>query len=362
MAGCDDRSMAAAASEIRRIGQLDGVRTLAIGAVFVHHAFGVKLLWAGVDLFFVLSGFLITGILLGAKGKTLGGYFGHFYERRARRILPPYVLMLVLTTFVVGVSWMKYAYLYLFLMNFFVAFQLLHPKPFDVLWSLAVEEQFYLVWPFVIFFLSETVIAWTAGGLVLLAPLLRWYCTPFFREHWVIYTLTPFRMDLLAAGALLAVMWRRNRPAIERYGVYGPLLTLASGLGLVLLGRVQGFSTFANNAGANVWIYELCLLASVGVVAWALSGRYVGVLRWGPMMYVGRISYSVYLMHTLVLYLLEDRVPGKLASGLLAAVLTLGYAALSWKYFEQPILSWKPKIRGRAEAERDEKAVTAPQG
>jgi peptidoglycan/LPS O-acetylase OafA/YrhL len=352
--------LAEAATQSKRIGQLDGVRTLAIGAVFLHHAFGVKMLWAGVDLFFVLSGFLITGILLGNKGKTLGGYFGRFYERRARRILPPYGVLLALTSLVLGLGWMRHWYLYLFLMNFLVALQLPQPKPFEVLWSLAVEEQFYLVWPFVIFFLSETAIAWTAGALVLLAPLLRWYFTPFFWSHWEIYTLTPFRMDLLAAGALLAILWRRKRSAIERYGVYGPPAAAGAGLGLVLLGRLPGFSTFANNAGANVWIYELCLIASVGIVAWALSGRYVGILRWGPMMYVGRISYAIYLIHTLVLLVVDRYVASRVVAGLVSAAVSVGYAAISWRYFEEPLLFWKPRSRVRAEAKAEEQAITTP--
>ena len=75
---------------MKRISQLDGVRGLAILAVFLHHALKIKLLWMGVDLFFILSGFLITGILLSAKGQKLGSYFAHFYSRRARRILAPY--------------------------------------------------------------------------------------------------------------------------------------------------------------------------------------------------------------------------------------------------------------------------------
>jgi peptidoglycan/LPS O-acetylase OafA/YrhL len=369
---CDDRGcrlprgrsvdgrgdLAKTVGESKRIGQLDGVRTLAIGAVFLHHAFGVKLLWAGVDLFFVLSGFLITGILIGAKGKKLGSYFGHFYERRARRILPPYLMLLVANSLLFGIAWMHRWYLYVFLMNFIVALQVPDPKAFDVLWSLAVEEQFYLIWPRVVFFLSETAIAWTAGGLVLLAPVLRWYFTPFFFTHWPVYTLTPFRMDLLAAGALLAILWRHKRGWIERYGGYGPLFTLGSGVGLVLLGRLPNFSTFANSSEANVWIYELCLIASVGIIVWALSGRYVGVLRWGPMMYLGRISYAIYLIHLLVLMLVGKYVGSGVGPGMLAAGISVGYAAVSWRYFEAPILFWKPRTRVRAEAEADERAIT----
>jgi peptidoglycan/LPS O-acetylase OafA/YrhL len=350
--------LAKATGESKRIEQLDGVRTLAIGAVFLHHAYGVKLLWAGVDLFFVLSGFLITGILIGAKGKTLGRYFGHFYERRARRILPPYLMLMALGSVMMGIGWVRHWYLYVFLMNFIVALQIPQPKPLDVLWSLAVEEQFYLVWPFVVFLLNETAIAWTAGGLVLLAPLLRWGCTPLFGSHWPIYTLTPFRMDLLAAGALLAILWRRKRSLIERYGVYGPLFTLGAGVALVLLGRLPDFSTFANRAAANVWIYELCLVASVGVIVWALSGRYVGILRWGPIRYLGRISYAIYLIHTVALALMEHFLGSRVYVGAIAAVISVGYAAVSWKFLEQPILFWKPRTRVRAEAEADERAIT----
>lgn len=75
---------------MQRIRQLDGIRAIAILAVFVHHSLHVKLMWMGVDLFFVLSGFLITGVLLDAKHHSLGNFFAHFYSRRARRILAPY--------------------------------------------------------------------------------------------------------------------------------------------------------------------------------------------------------------------------------------------------------------------------------
>ncbi len=343
-----------------RIDQLDGVRALAIGAVFLHHAFGVKMLWAGVDLFFVLSGFLITGVLLGSKDKSLRGYFGHFYQRRARRILPPYAILLLVTSLLLGIAWMSRWYFYLFLMNVLVAWQLPEPKPLEVLWSLAVEEQFYLVWPFVIFFLSETAIAWTAGTLVVLAPLLRWYFTPFFWSHWAVYALMPFRMDLLAAGALLALLWRRNKPWIERYGAFGLALLAASSVGLLALGRIPGFSTFANNAGANVWIYELCLFASVGVILWALSGRLVQVLRWPPMTYLGRISYTVYLVHTLVLFTVRKHLVNPWESAVVSLALTILYAAFSWHFLEQPILFWKPRNAVPQQAERDEEAVTIP--
>jgi len=143
---------------VKRIEQLDGVRTVAIAAVFIHHTLKIKLLWMGVDLFFILSGFLITGILLHNKSQKLGQYFGHFYKRRARRILPPYALLLVVTSVVFGLAWIRHWHYYFLFMNFLLAFHIPHPQSLDILWSLAVEEQFYLFWPFAVYFLSEQAI------------------------------------------------------------------------------------------------------------------------------------------------------------------------------------------------------------
>jgi peptidoglycan/LPS O-acetylase OafA/YrhL len=105
------------ALKMQRIRQLDGVRGLAILAVFLNHAFSARLLWMGVDLFFVLSGFLITGVLLNAKQYSLGGYFARFYARRARRILPPYFLTISLVSVIIGFAWARHWYLYILLTN-----------------------------------------------------------------------------------------------------------------------------------------------------------------------------------------------------------------------------------------------------
>ncbi|MFL6351039.1 MAG: acyltransferase family protein, partial [Bryobacteraceae bacterium] len=190
-------------SDTHRILELDGLRAFAILSVFLYHVWSPPLSWMGVDIFFVLSGFLITGILLGRKSKP--GYFTAFYGRRARRILAPYYLMLVLSSVLFGTAWIKQWPWYLFFAsNVPNALHMVPHRSLDVLWSLAVEEQFYLLWPVAILFLSETALVWTATALIVLAPVLRGIATPFISTSAPIYHLMPFRMDLLASGALIA--------------------------------------------------------------------------------------------------------------------------------------------------------------
>lgn len=325
-----------------RISQLDGVRALAISAVFVHHAFGVKLLWVGVDIFFILSGYLITGILLKVRTKPLSTYFAQFYKRRVRRILPPYLVFLLISILFVGTAWLHQAYFYLVFMNFMKPFEVYHPESMGALWSLAVEEQFYIFWPFAVYFLSEKALVRLAGILVVLVPMARGLCTPLFSSQWAIYMLTPFRMDLLLMGGLLAIAWRHHRAKIERYGQYGLLLVLVA-LGSLIVMAKLGYSTSSNRALSNVWIYEFCLIGSTGVMLWALSGKWVRVLQLPPVTYLGRISYTFYLIHMTMLILCHRWFSNPLVCGLLAALLSLAYSALSWRFMEQPILGSKPQ-------------------
>jgi len=323
----------------RRIDQLDGVRALAVSAVVIHHVFHVRLLWMGVDLFFILSGFLITGVLLERRGYSLKEYLGYFYRRRARRILPPYILLLLATTVFFGVVWARHWYCYFFFMNFVPALGLSQPHSLSVLWSLGVEEQFYFAWPFAVFFLGERALAWFAAGLVLAAPLLRWFCTPLFSNHWAIYVLTPFRMDLLAAGALLAILWRRRPELIKQHGQYGPVFSLLA-LGLLwILARDPRFTTSSNTPESNLLIYEMTLVIAAGVMLWALSGKGTGILTLAPARYLGRISYTVYLIHLTVYAVASSYLHGRIEVLSATFAVTLLYAGVSWHVLESPILA-----------------------
>lgn len=329
----------------KRIDQLDGIRAVAIAAVFIHHTLGAKLLWMGVDLFFILSGFLITGVLINVKTKGLKHYFGHFYSRRARRILPPFLALLVVTSVLFGIAWMRQWYFYILLMNFLLAFQMPHPHSLDILWSLAVEEQFYLVWPFVVYFCSERAIAWVAGAIVLATPMLRWFCTPLFAYHWPIYELTPFRMDLLAIGALMTIVWRKRRSLLERFGHYGLILSALALAVLYALSKDPGFTLTSNTRASNTWIYELTLLTCAGAMLWALSGKGIGILMLSPVRYIGRISYTIYLIHLTVFLLVSRYLHEKLAVAGVTLVITLLYAMISWRFLEEPLLSRKPRSK-----------------
>ena len=347
-----------------RIPQLDGLRAVAILAVMAHHLFHIPLLWGGVDLFFVLSGFLITGLLLNSKDASFPTYLARFYARRARRILPAYAAVLLLTAVLFGADFLRWWPYYLGAMNFLKPLQLPMPQTLQPLWSLAVEEQFYLLWPLALFLLPRRALPWLAGALILIAPFLRYVCTPFFSLHWAIYMLLPFRMDSLATGALLALLWpqltdklcpapdskpgnchpERSSSASPTGAVEGPavrfryrlLSTCLATMTLSLLSlywlNLHGDTTTSNRPLANFAVYECILLLATALFLLALLGFGRIVLASAPMVALGRISYSMYLVHLTAFDLLA---PGH---WLLALVATVAYATISWFALESPIL------------------------
>jgi peptidoglycan/LPS O-acetylase OafA/YrhL len=319
-------------ADAKRIVELDGLRAVAALMVFGSHAFHSQLLWSGVDLFFVLSGFLITGVLLDLRRRhAWRGYIAFFYARRSRRILPPYLLFLAVTSVLFGVGWARRWYLYLFLMNA-PTFLSSAPYAHGILWSLAVEEQFYLIWPIIVYVLDEAVLAWLSAGLIIAAPLLRWITTAFVPHHWPIYTGTPFRMDLLAAGALIALAWRHHRAVVVRLGHYAFWFAAAVAISLCLLSLHPWFQPGADTVLVNVWLYEMIVLGYASALLWALSGRWVGFLRTAPMVYLGQISYSVYLIQLAAIAVMRRFIGHNKMAALAALAVTLCYAAVSWKW------------------------------
>jgi len=331
--------MSAVKSGHSRITQLDGLRACAILAVFLSHAFKIRMLWIGVDLFFVLSGFLITGILVDLKHKDLKGYFAHFYERRARRILPPYVMLLVVVSLVFGTAWMAHWYMYLGLTNYVVLFPGPPFMPFNPLWSLGVEEQFYLVWPFLVYFLSEKKLPYVLCGLLVLAPILRVLAIPYDHVHQIVYMGTPFRMDCMAMGSLLTFVWRSKGEVIRKYGYLGLIPVVLTPIVMMRLSRLGGFSTMDGTWKSNIFTYEIALSAATGAFLWALGGKYVGILKTRVFQFLGRISYTFYLIHLSTLLFFGRYFTNLYVVAVLGLATTIAYATLSFYFFEKPMLA-----------------------
>lgn len=334
-----ETSGAATISTRNRIPELDGLRAVAIAAVFLHHALRVPLLWAGVDVFFVLSGFLITGILLDAKehGKN---YFRHFYARRARRILPAYWAALLVLSLLFGWAWLHRWYWFVFFATNLG--ETIQRSDFSLqpLWSLAVEEQFYLVWPGMVLLASQRKLRWIAAAGVVAAPLLRYFFTPWFPNHFAVYFLTPFRADLLCAGALLVVLWREHRAMFTRIARFwwAPVwLALAI---LFWLNRYPQWHTQSNTPQANAGILFLTLIISCALLAAALRGRgwLCALLRLPAVRYIGVISYSMYLVHTGAIELSRRWFGESWQMVIVAAALTIAYASVAWFGWERRIL------------------------
>ena len=333
--------------------------------------------WAGVDLFFVLSGFLITGILLESKGAP--NYFRSFYARRVLRIFPLYYA--ALTLFVVVLphfgSLRAHAlapsdgsplWYWAYLCNYSIAWRHSFPHgPLSVTWSLAIEEQFYLIWPALVLLLSRRQLitaCFTVGVLSLLARAdLVWR-----HADWISpYVLTPCRMDSLAAGALIAAAARGpgGLRSILPYARWGGIVSVLLMVGLfVWVGAEWQF-----RGPGQIFGYTLlaALFASMLPIAIALPAGNIAerFLSSRLMRLFGRYSYAMYLFHQPVRTLLRERVlsperwprlfgsllPSQLVFYVIALVLTTAVAAVSWACFERHFLNLKrffPVRRPRA--------------
>ncbi len=365
--------------QIGRIPDLDGLRGIAILLVCLFHfnlvattpgLFGrvvdasFQHLWFGVDLFFVLSGFLITKILLEAKGSA--SYFSAFYMRRVLRIFPLYYLTLLVYLFVSIVRQLHTGKPqdYLTQLAFWVYLQnwaLIWHRAIGVIghfWSLAVEEQFYLVWPLVIYWLSRRGLKRLCFALIGIAFLVK-LAILFFQFPspdlcvYASYTLTPARLDTLAIGglaALLATSGRENyRPGLLL------VLCLIPAAILFFVEFTQGQNKFRFKA---VEYSMLAPLFGFFVARSAFRSGKRGLterfLRSRPLQAAGKFSYAMYVVHW-PLHLFMSvwaaeiivrqppglQTPAKIAYILLAILLTYALGWISWHLIEKRVLSLK---------------------
>jgi peptidoglycan/LPS O-acetylase OafA/YrhL len=329
---------------------LDGLRGLAILLVLAHafdiiqtrggpgHQLGVwlDLGWIGVQLFFVLSGFLITGILLDSRDAP--HYFRKFWIRRVLRIFPLYygVLAVSLTTNI---------YLWTYTTNYAT------PDPvFPHFWSLAVEEQFYLVWPIVVWFVGRRGVIALGALLVPLAIISRVYV----RSHWghdAAYMFTPCRMDALAIGASAAALVRGDRLRREiarthatRLGAYGAALVLAG----AALGHALRTGETMQTGGYSLIALGFAVLL---VAVLPMDGRPARIFAFAPLRRIGTYSYGMYVFHApLHVYVglpLLARIAPQYGSAvglvyaLAASLATFAAAALSYHLYERWFLQLK---------------------
>lgn len=375
-----------------RIPELDGIRGIAILLVLLWH-YGMNLLdvgkgsvayslvrpvglaWSGVDLFFVLSGFLLGGILM--DNRESQGYFRVFYARRICRIFPLYFLWLALFLALEAavpkpaaggaLSWLlkdplppwSYA---TYTQNLAMASQArFGPNWMGITWSLAIEEQFYLVLPFLVRFLSPRRLPYVLLGLVAAAPVARGVLVHIKAPGMAPYVLMPCRTDALLLGVLAA--WAvRSGPVLDllqrhRRAIYGGFIAL----GLLI---VAIFSHHSSPVSSRMRISGYSLLAAFYalLLLLAVSDRGGGIARIARSRWLrglGVLAYGVYMIHQAVSGLahglFRNRPPAIRSAGDIPVVLaalaaTLGIAWLSWNLFEKRFVALGHSLRYRRRA------------
>ena len=327
----------------RHVPQLDGVRALAIALVLLTHLWGyapghwfnlfAAFGWVGVDLFFVLSGFLITGILRDTRDDP--HHFRNFYARRSLRIFPLYFLLLTLVLVILPLvkempeALMKDRWLYwLYLGNVALTdgWQLFL---LDITWSLSLEEQFYLLWPALIYRLSNRHVLALCIAVILTMPLVRvilWEPLGWAWLHMV------FRADSFAVGALIAVGMREG--LAMRHLKWLALLWVPV-LYLVASDDFGRASMLVGTMG-----YSMTALACGGLL---LIARDSQVFALAPLRHVGKVSYGVYIYHPLCLVgaslVLGDMSRWVQLIGV--TTLTIAVATVSYYGYEMPLLKLK---------------------
>ena len=361
---------------------LDGLRGLAILMVMLFHqtvmlpatatdrayASFARKLGSGVDLFFVLSGFLITGILFDAKGA--GGYFRNFYARRALRIFPLYYGVLVVALVILpqfphpklakwsGTGGSEQFWYWSYLSNWRIGWVGYHHGILDGSWTLAIEEQFYMVWPLVVAALGRRSLAKVCIGLIVAAFVERVALIAAGGPAMGVHTFTTSRMDTLAVGALIAMLARGP-------GGLGALMAPARWVGaaaaaLVALPWLTGWmpaglaGAVVHSAGysATAAAYGALLILAVGAPP---GSRLARSLTWRPLLVLGTFSYALYLFHYPILGAIRDLaygparfprvlgspLPGQLLFYAVATPPAVALAWLSWHLYEQPFLRLK---------------------
>jgi peptidoglycan/LPS O-acetylase OafA/YrhL len=367
---------------------LDGLRAIAFLMIFGFHTDYLPFGWVGVQMFFVFSGYLITGILLRMKAKLPAReYFQKFYTRRFFRIFPLYYfylfLIVGLATWSISISYkpkmMKvvldqigYAILYVY--NFYSAYRGFNSSPFlDHLWSLSVEEQFYIFWPLLIFFVNEKHLKKLFLAGIIAAPVFRMAIFLIYQTGYIeslslaIYTLPLSHVDAFALGAYITRFSIPNaRKQLAYLSLAVPLLgfiTQFAANGKFGPFLALGYSDSLPDAYQFIWAYTVLNYWFVVLIyCVAREKLFVRFLEWPPLQYLGRISYGLYIYHFPIVFhfpvtwfvdqihavgISEECTP--LLVLMASFIATLVAASFSYYVLEKPFLKLKDRFASYAD-------------
>jgi peptidoglycan/LPS O-acetylase OafA/YrhL len=333
---------------------LDGVRAIAVILVLIEHFPTRKYIRggaAGVDIFFVLSGFLITGILLSEVERSGTISLRRFYVRRSLRLAPALLALVAIVTVVAKIANYPFALnesevelgaqaALFYAASWLEAFRV-DLVPFGHTWSLSVEEHFYLLWPAMVL-MGGHFVAGARRPFIVIAFLIAaaWniYLTAWQLPNWIYYA-PDARACQLLAGALVAAAPR----GMLRW-IGAPPVAFACLACLVAI-IVRPYPVGTGFPGFEVVV----ALAAAGIIAFLVSAesRARKLLESPPLLWIGRRSYGIYLWHIPVLFLTDAPVDGKMAVAVkltLQVTLAILCAALSFKWIESPFLRWKVRF------------------
>jgi peptidoglycan/LPS O-acetylase OafA/YrhL len=349
----------------------DGFRALAFIAIFLFHTGHLPFGYLGVQAFFVLSGYLITPILITTKRQnTFGGYYKNFIIRRALRIFPLYYAYLG-TVFVLNLSvdlqdhridsaaqwWSAVGYVY----NIYHATEWFrHTSFLSHFWSLAVEEQFYLGWPVLLFWVPNRSLMRFLTAVIFLGPLIRLGLATFAEAQLVsglttegdlvVYLSTVSHLDAFATGAFFALLPGMQFSSTGRiFSLLTAVVVLGLGLNLMTLGDMQpstlGYPKFMSGAYRHVWGYSLFNLI-FGLILHRMKSQdfFRAIFESPPLTYLGKISYGLYVYHFGTIALIGLWFPDMKLKDLAALLVTVGLATISYYGFERHFINLKDRI------------------
>ena len=341
--------------------RLDGLRAVAIGGVLVEHFLPDSAIHrlspggAGVSLFFVLSGYLITRILLQYRAQEVpvGTAATHFYLRRILRLVPPYYLAIAVT-FALGLhhmrsDWWVHA---LYLTN--IRNAIFGTNGADHFWTLSIEEQFYLLWFFIAVAMPKPFLPW----MILCAFLITFVFRSgvyFLDLSPLTFRLLPGNLPTLAMGALVACAGEPGKVAKIDPLFRNKQLLIASGLSFALLSFWLPPHAYAPYAFLYPFLAATFFGCVVRIAADPYGERWLDWLGWAPVRHIGKISYGIYVYHFFLPDLFIAFVPvlgnivikGGWSSFILLTVSSVLVAEISWYCMERPILRLKPTLSGK---------------